>query len=62
VYRAGKNTFDKNSFGSLELKFSRIQFTPDLMPSDIIGTEIIEEDVSKGSKAFKFVKGLFLPI
>jgi MoxR-like ATPase len=42
---------------ALELKFSRIQFTPDLMPSDIIGTEIIEEDVSKGSKAFKFVKG-----
>ncbi len=42
---------------ALELKFSRIQFTPDLMPSDIIGTEIIEEDVSKGSKAFKFIKG-----
>ena len=42
---------------ALELKFSRIQFTPDLMPSDIIGTEIIEEDVTKGSKAFKFVKG-----
>jgi MoxR-like ATPase len=42
---------------ALELKFSRIQFTPDLMPSDIIGTEIIEENVSKGSKAFKFIKG-----
>lgn len=41
----------------LELKFSRIQFTPDLMPSDIIGTEIIEEDVSSGTKSFKFVKG-----
>ncbi|MCI0448968.1 MAG: AAA family ATPase [Chlorobi bacterium] len=41
----------------LELKFSRIQFTPDLMPSDIIGTEIIEEDLSTGSKAFKFVRG-----
>jgi len=41
----------------LELKFSRIQFTPDLMPSDIVGTEIIEEDLSTGSKAFKFVKG-----
>jgi MoxR-like ATPase len=41
----------------LELKFSRIQFTPDLMPSDIIGTEIIEEDLSKGSKTFKFIKG-----
>lgn len=42
---------------ALELKFSRIQFTPDLMPSDIIGTEIIEEDLSIGSKAFKFIKG-----
>jgi MoxR-like ATPase len=42
---------------ALELKFSRIQFTPDLMPSDIIGTEIIEENISKGSKTFKFVKG-----
>jgi MoxR-like ATPase len=41
----------------LELKFSRIQFTPDLMPSDIVGTEIIEEDLSKGSKSFKFIHG-----
>lgn len=41
----------------LELKFSRIQFTPDLMPSDIIGTEIIEDNLSTGSKNFKFVHG-----
>ena len=41
----------------LELKFSRIQFTPDLMPSDITGTEIIEENVSTGQKAFRFVRG-----
>jgi len=41
----------------LDLKFSRIQFTPDLMPSDITGTEIIEENVSTGEKFFKFVKG-----
>ncbi len=41
----------------LDLKFSRIQFTPDLMPSDITGTEIIEEDTTTGHKAFKFVKG-----
>ena len=41
----------------LNLKFSRIQFTPDLMPSDITGTEIIEEDVSKGRREFKFIKG-----
>jgi len=41
----------------LKLKFNRIQFTPDLMPSDITGTEIIEEDVSTGRKAFRFVHG-----
>lgn len=41
----------------LDLKFSRIQFTPDLMPSDITGTEVIEEDKSTGKKAFKFVRG-----
>ncbi len=39
------------------LKFSRIQFTPDLMPSDITGTEIIEEDLSTGRRKFRFVKG-----
>jgi len=42
---------------TLDLKFSRIQFTPDLMPSDITGTEIIEENVSTGQKAFRFVRG-----
>jgi MoxR-like ATPase len=42
---------------SIDLKFSRIQFTPDLMPSDITGTEIIEENVTTRSKAFKFVRG-----
>jgi MoxR-like ATPase len=41
----------------LDLKFSRIQFTPDLMPSDITGTEIIEENHATGAKAFKFIKG-----
>jgi MoxR-like ATPase len=41
----------------LELKFNRIQFTPDLMPSDITGTEIIEDDLTRGSKSFRFVKG-----
>jgi MoxR-like ATPase len=42
---------------ALDLKFSRIQFTPDLMPSDITGTEIIEENVSTGQKSFKFIHG-----
>jgi len=41
----------------LDLKFSRIQFTPDLMPSDITGTEIIEDDRATGKKSFKFVHG-----
>ena len=40
----------------LELPFNRIQFTPDLMPSDIIGTDIIEEDEA-GKRAFRFIKG-----
>jgi MoxR-like ATPase len=42
---------------SLHLKFSRIQFTPDLMPSDITGTEIIEDNVSTGRREFRFVPG-----
>jgi MoxR-like ATPase len=42
---------------ALELKFSRIQFTPDLMPSDITGTEIIEEDQATGKRGFRFVRG-----
>src|SRR5882724_5999673 len=42
---------------ALELKFSRIQFTPDLMPSDITGTEIIEEDATTGKRGFRFVRG-----
>ncbi len=41
----------------LNLKFNRIQFTPDLMPSDITGTELIEDDLTTGRKAFKFVRG-----
>jgi len=41
----------------LDLKFSRIQFTPDLMPSDITGTEILEEDHTTGKRGFRFVKG-----
>jgi len=41
----------------VDLKFNRIQFTPDLMPSDITGTEILEEDRTTGKRAFKFVRG-----
>ncbi len=42
---------------TVDLKFKRIQFTPDLMPSDIIGTEILEEDQVTGKKVFAFKKG-----
>ena len=41
----------------LSLSFSRIQFTPDLMPSDITGTEVIEEDRGTGSRSLRFVNG-----
>src|SRR5471030_691824 len=41
----------------LSLDFSRIQFTPDLMPSDITGTEVIEENRSTGTREFKFIEG-----
>jgi MoxR-like ATPase len=42
---------------AIDLKFNRIQFTPDLMPSDITGTEIIEEDRATGGRQFRFVHG-----
>jgi MoxR-like ATPase len=42
---------------AVHLKFSRIQFTPDLMPSDIIGTEVIEEDRATGHRTIRFIPG-----
>ncbi len=42
---------------ALDLSFSRVQFTPDLMPSDITGTELLEEDRAAGHRYFKFVNG-----
>ena len=41
----------------LDLKFNRIQFTPDLMPSDITGTDVIEEDASSGKRLIRFIQG-----
>jgi MoxR-like ATPase len=41
----------------LDLSFNRVQFTPDLMPADITGTEILEEDTSTGRRQFRFVRG-----
>ena len=42
---------------TMSLSFSRIQFTPDLMPSDVTGAEIMEEDTATGKRTFRFVKG-----
>jgi MoxR-like ATPase len=42
---------------AIDLKFSRIQFTPDLMPSDILGTDVIEEDVTTGKRHIRFIPG-----
>ena len=41
----------------LDLQFSRIQFTPDLMPSDVTGTEVLEEDRATGKRTFRFARG-----
>src|SRR5262245_66446499 len=47
---------------ALDLTFSRVQFTPDLMPSDITGTELLEEDHGTGRSTFKFGKGSVLTV
>jgi len=52
-----KTLMIKSMADLLDLNFSRIQFTPDLMPSDITGTEVIEEDQSTGKRNFRFFKG-----
>jgi len=53
----GKTLMVSTIADALDLGFSRIQFTPDLMPSDITGTEIIEEDTTTGKRSFRFVQG-----
>ena len=52
-----KTLLIKTLADAVHLKFSRIQFTPDLMPSDILGTEVIEEDVSTGKRHVRFIPG-----
>jgi MoxR-like ATPase len=52
-----KTLLIKSLSEAMDLGFSRIQFTPDLMPGDIIGAEVIEDDLSTGKKTFRFVKG-----
>lgn len=53
----GKTLMIRTLADAMDLGFSRIQFTPDLMPSDVTGTEVIEEDRSTGQRRFKFVQG-----
>jgi MoxR-like ATPase len=52
-----KTLLIKTLADALNLKFNRIQFTPDLMPSDILGTDVIEEDVSTGKREIRFIPG-----
>jgi MoxR-like ATPase len=52
-----KTLLIKTLAGAVSLKFSRIQFTPDLMPSDILGTEVIEEDLATGKRHIRFIPG-----
>ena len=53
----GKTLLIRTLAQSVDLTFNRIQFTPDLMPSDIIGTEVLEEDHATGRRFFQFNKG-----
>ena len=53
----GKTLIIKTLTKALDLKFNRIQFTPDLMPSDIIGTEILDQNSETGNRELKFIKG-----
>jgi len=53
----GKTLLVKTLADCMAMDFRRIQFTPDLMPSDILGTEVLEEDHTTGRRAFQFVKG-----
>jgi MoxR-like ATPase len=53
----GKTLLVRSIASCLSLKFKRVQFTPDLMPSDITGTEVIQEDKSTGERHFRFIEG-----
>jgi len=53
----GKTLLVRSLGQALELQFRRVQFTPDLMPSDILGTELLEEDHGTGHRHFRFQKG-----
>ena len=53
----GKTLLARSLAAALSLEFSRIQFTPDLMPADVTGTEVLDEDKATGQHSFRFVKG-----
>ena len=53
----GKTLMAKTIAQTLQMSFNRIQFTPDLMPSDIIGTDVIEEDPQTGRRRLEFIEG-----
>jgi MoxR-like ATPase len=53
----GKTLIVKSIARLFDLEFKRIQFTPDLMPADIIGTDVLEEDKSTGAREIRFIKG-----
>ena len=53
----GKTLLVRSLGQALDLRFRRVQFTPDLMPSDILGTELLEEDHGTGKRAFRFQQG-----
>jgi MoxR-like ATPase len=53
----GKTLLVKSIAETFSLSFKRIQFTPDLMPADILGTEVVEEDKTTGKRHFRFVQG-----
>nr|WP_295661760.1 MoxR family ATPase [Polymorphobacter sp.] len=53
----GKTLLVRSLGAALELQFHRVQFTPDLMPSDILGTELLEEDHGTGHRSFRFQPG-----
>ena len=53
----GKTLLVKTVANALDLSFKRIQFTPDLMPADVVGSEIVDEDPETGKKAFRFSLG-----
>ena len=62
VYRLAKTLMIRSLAQAIDLSFRRIQFTPDLMPADITGTDIIQEDKKTGHRDLVFEKAIFSQI